>query len=93
MDERMPRDPVDRYDVTVELIKTVRDEMRAGFARVEGTLADQIEDRKECRKTHNERLNELERWRASVIGSISAIAAFVSMLMTGLVSWLTGRQH
>lgn len=93
VDSKPDRDP---YEVTIELIRTVRDEQRIGFERLEKRFdVSKLERDAHC-TGHAKRIELLELWKATVEGSyrtMAAVGSFIGAVLGALVTWLAGRHH
>lgn len=80
---------MDRYDRELGTLRAnvdevmrgqteLRDEMRAGFARLEATLLGDVRERL---NKHSDRLGSLERWRSWLTGAYGVLLAIGAWLV------------
>ncbi len=82
------RDP---YEAVLELVRVTRDEQREGFRKLEQSLDRRELEHDQCRESVQVRLGALERWQSGIVAIAGTIAGAISLGMTLLVHWITGR--
>jgi hypothetical protein len=88
----MPADR-DPYDVMLDLVRSMREEIRDGLSDVRQELAESRRERVEACKSHADRLGTVERWQASAAGAygaIAALAAVVGACVSAMIAWVSG---